>query len=137
MNNLTIKNYKGINVTDSREVAEMIRKNHAHLCRDIQGYIKNIGQNPKLDSDKFFIESTWIPHSIDARNRTNHDDILSSRQKCTRCRNSKFVYLVVYLQFFFNIFSRSWNVCFWLIIVIVAYIILNGIMWEKTFEFLI
>ncbi len=25
---------------DSREVAEMVDKTHAHLCRDIAGYIK-------------------------------------------------------------------------------------------------
>lgn len=59
VNNLTIKNYNGVNVTDSREVAEMIGKNHAHLLRDIQGYIKVISQNPKLDSDKFFVESSY------------------------------------------------------------------------------
>ena len=59
MKELTIREYKGINAIDSREVAEMIGKNHSHLCRDIQGYIKVIGQNPKLDSDKFFIESSY------------------------------------------------------------------------------
>ena len=59
MKELIIKNYKGINVTDSRKVAEMIGKAHAHLCRDIQGYIKVISQNPKMDSDKFFIESSY------------------------------------------------------------------------------
>ena len=56
---LTIKTYNGVNVTDSREVADMVGRNHAHLCRDIQGYIKVISQNPKLDSDKFFVESSY------------------------------------------------------------------------------
>ena len=37
----------------------MVGRNHAHLCRDIQGYIKVISQNPKLDSDKFFVESSY------------------------------------------------------------------------------
>lgn len=41
---------------DSREVAKMVDKKHAHLCRDISGYIEAMGQNPKLDSDTFFIE---------------------------------------------------------------------------------
>lgn len=40
MNNLTVINHKGTNVTDSREVAEKIGKKHAHLMRDIQGFLK-------------------------------------------------------------------------------------------------
>ena len=48
-----------VKTIDSREVAEMVGRNHAHLCRDIQGYIKVISQNPKLDSDKFFVESSY------------------------------------------------------------------------------
>ena len=44
---------------DSREVAEMVGKKHAHLCRDISGYIEAMGQNPKLDSDTFFIERSY------------------------------------------------------------------------------
>ena len=59
MNNLTIKNYKGINVTDSREVAKMVGKRHDHLIRDIQGYIKVLDQNPNLGTANFFIEDTY------------------------------------------------------------------------------
>lgn len=44
---------------DSREVAEMIGKNHAHLTRDITSYIGYISQNPKLVSDDYFIESSY------------------------------------------------------------------------------
>ena len=31
MKELTIRDYNGVNVTDSKEVAEMIGKNHQHL----------------------------------------------------------------------------------------------------------
>lgn len=55
MGNLT----KVPHVLDSREVAEMVGKTHAHLCRDIAGYIEIIGKNPKLDSSTFFIERTY------------------------------------------------------------------------------
>lgn len=44
---------------DSREVAKMVEKDHSHLCRDIKGYIEVIRQNPKLDSDQYFIEATY------------------------------------------------------------------------------
>lgn len=44
---------------DSREVAEMVDKTHAHLCRDIAGYIEVMGKNPKLVSSNFFIERTY------------------------------------------------------------------------------
>lgn len=59
MKNLTIKNYNGINVTDSREVAEMIDKRHDNLIRDISLYIKVIEESSKLRSQDFFIESTY------------------------------------------------------------------------------
>lgn len=59
MNKLTIFNYIGRNVTDSREVADRTGKNHAHLMRDIKVYISAISTNPKLDSLDFFIESTY------------------------------------------------------------------------------
>ena len=60
MKELTIKNYKGINVTDSREVAEMIGKAHDKLLRDIRGYIEIISHSPKLESENFFIKSQYL-----------------------------------------------------------------------------
>lgn len=59
MNNLVISEIANECVLDSRKVAEMIDKTHAHLCRDIDGYIAVMNQNPKLDSDKFFIKQTY------------------------------------------------------------------------------
>lgn len=44
---------------DSREVAKMVKKDHAHLCRDIKGYIEVIGKNPTLDSSNYFIPTTY------------------------------------------------------------------------------
>ena len=57
---LIIKNHKGINVIDSREVAEMIGKAHDKLLRDIRGYIEIISHSPKLESENFFIESEYF-----------------------------------------------------------------------------
>jgi Rha family phage regulatory protein len=48
---------KGIN---SKEVAEMTGKKHAHLMRDIQGYVEIMNPNPNLDSANFFISSTYF-----------------------------------------------------------------------------
>ena len=45
--------------TDSRDVAKMVGKDHAHLMRDISGYIDVMNHNPILDSDDFFIKSSW------------------------------------------------------------------------------
>ena len=44
----------GIVYANSREVAEMTGKSHAHLCRDIDSYINTLGENPNLDSQDFF-----------------------------------------------------------------------------------
>ncbi|WP_243449819.1 Rha family transcriptional regulator [Clostridium botulinum] len=59
MNNLQIINQQGKLVIDSREVAEIVEKNHAHLMRDIRGYVDVIRTNPKLDSLKFFLDSNY------------------------------------------------------------------------------
>ena len=50
MKELIIKNYKGINVIDSREVAEMIGKNHKELMRSIRGYVEILEPTAKLRS---------------------------------------------------------------------------------------
>ena len=41
-------------VIDSRDVAKMIGKSHAHLMRDIHDYINVLEPDPKLDSAQFF-----------------------------------------------------------------------------------
>lgn len=56
-------------VLDSREVAEMVSKTHAHLCRDIAGYVSVISTNPKLDSLNFFIEKTYTDKKGETRKR--------------------------------------------------------------------
>lgn len=43
---------------DSREVAEMVRKRHNNLVRDIEGYIQNL-ENSNLSSHEFFIEGSY------------------------------------------------------------------------------
>lgn len=46
-------------VIDSRDIAKMLGKSHAHLMRDIRDYIDDILTDPKLDSLDFFIESSY------------------------------------------------------------------------------
>ena len=60
MNEIQIKQMDGQAVMDSRDVAEMMDKNHAHLMRDIARYINDLKMDPKLDSSKFFIKSTYV-----------------------------------------------------------------------------
>jgi len=58
MNQLQVINQNGRLLVDSREVAEMIGKEHHHLLRDIKGYADVLGQSNFGCSD-FFIESTY------------------------------------------------------------------------------
>lgn len=59
MKDLVIKKVKGQLVTDSKEVAMRIGKEHKNLLRDIKGYIKVLdGSN--LSSKNFFIEDTYL-----------------------------------------------------------------------------
>ena len=55
-----IKKVNNREAMDSRDVAKMIGKSHAHLMRDISRYINDMEMDPKLDSSKFFIESSYV-----------------------------------------------------------------------------
>lgn len=56
---LQVLNQNGQLLVDSREVAEMVEKEHKNLLRDIKGYVNTLdGSN--LSSQDFFIESTYI-----------------------------------------------------------------------------
>lgn len=57
--NLNLIQRNDVWYADSREVAEMVDKDHAHLLRDIDGYKQILDQNPNLDSDQFFKESNY------------------------------------------------------------------------------
>lgn len=54
-----IKQVNDQDVMDSRDVAKMIGKIHRHLMRDIRRYINDLDESPKLDSRRFFIESSY------------------------------------------------------------------------------
>lgn len=58
MNDLTVFNRDGQLYTDSRQVAKMIGKDHAHLMRDIAGYIEILSQS-KIGFAEFFKESSY------------------------------------------------------------------------------
>lgn len=66
-NKLQLFGSEGQPVLDSRDAAKMIGKTHAHLTRDIAGYIKDISTNPNLDSLKFFIPSTYVDKKGEVR----------------------------------------------------------------------
>lgn len=64
MNNLSVLSTSAVRIIDSREVAEMVGKEHFHLVRDIKGYIKilensSIGSQSKIGFSEFFIESNY------------------------------------------------------------------------------
>ena len=58
MTNLTIINQDGKLLVESRQVAEMVDKNHADLLRSIKGYVSVLTESNFAVSD-FFIESTY------------------------------------------------------------------------------
>lgn len=64
-------------VIDSRDVAKMLGKTHAHLVRDIDRYINDLDQNPKLDFDDFFIDSSY-----QAGTGKNYKCYLLTKQGC-------------------------------------------------------
>lgn len=61
MNELQVIDRNGVEVIDSREVAQMIGKSHAHLMRDISGYAQVLKKSTesKFGLSDFFLESTY------------------------------------------------------------------------------
>jgi Rha family phage regulatory protein len=59
MNALSVIERNGLFVVDSREVAEMLGKEHDQLMRSIRTYLDYM-ESAKLQSQNFFIESTYI-----------------------------------------------------------------------------
>lgn len=62
MNNLTVFEENGQLLTDSREVARMVEKDHSKLLRDIRNYCEHLTKSNFGLSD-FFIE-TIIPYLL-------------------------------------------------------------------------
>lgn len=68
MNELKVFNFHDVDVVDSREVAEMIGKSHAHLMRDVSGYVQVL---KKSTESKFGFSDFFIPHTYkDSTGRT-------------------------------------------------------------------
>lgn len=61
MEELQVINHNNIDVIDSREVAEMIGKEHRNLIRDIRGYVEIIENSTelKIEPSDFFFESNY------------------------------------------------------------------------------
>lgn len=61
MTELQVFNFNQVDVVDSREVAKLVEKQHKHLLRDIDGYIKIMEEatEPKVGPSDFFIKSNY------------------------------------------------------------------------------
>ncbi|MFI3545124.1 Rha family transcriptional regulator [Mammaliicoccus sciuri] len=60
MQELQIVEQNNTHYVDSREVAEMVGKEHKNLIRDIENYKGVILQSSNLSPDNYFIESTYL-----------------------------------------------------------------------------
>ncbi|MDE5946523.1 MAG: Rha family transcriptional regulator [Oscillospiraceae bacterium] len=58
MNTLTLINFNGIETVDSRQVAEVVEKEHSKLLRDIRTYCDYLNE-AKIGLVDFFIESIY------------------------------------------------------------------------------
>lgn len=60
MSGLKVINKNNQLLVESRDVAELIGKEHKNLIRDIKGYEKVLKDSSNLSSQDFFIESTYV-----------------------------------------------------------------------------
>src|SRR5690625_58109 len=58
MNQLKVVSHNGQLVTDSREVAQMINREHNGLLKSIRGYIQYLAEG-EIAHSEFFIESSY------------------------------------------------------------------------------
>lgn len=59
VNELKVQTVNGKPIIDSRDVAAMVGKNHAHLIRDIRQYVQFMEAETKFGSGDFFMESSY------------------------------------------------------------------------------
>lgn len=61
MGELKAFNFNQVDVVDSREVAELVEKQHKNLLRDIDGYIETMKNSTelKIEPSDFFIKSAY------------------------------------------------------------------------------
>ena len=81
MNELQLINKCGVFYADSRQVAEMISKDHAMLMRDIRKYV-NVLTNANLQALDFFVKATYT----DSKGETRPCYLLS-RKGCDMVAN--------------------------------------------------
>lgn len=82
MNELKVVSINGQLVTESREVAKMIDRQHKGLLRDIRRYIDVLDQSADLRSANFFIESTYTN-----KNNQSYPCYLLTKQGCEMVAN--------------------------------------------------
>ena len=59
MNELKVQDFHGLQVVDSRNVAQMVERNHNELMKSIRTYARYLAEGEIAHSD-FFIESTYL-----------------------------------------------------------------------------
>lgn len=82
MQELQIVKQKNELYVDSREVAEMVGKQHKNLIRDIENYEGVILQRSKLSLDDYFIQSTYL-----GGNNQNYKHYLLTKKGCDMVAN--------------------------------------------------
>ena len=81
MNELKVLDFHGKQVIDSRDVAQMVGRNHNELLKTIRSYCDYLDQGEIAQVD-FFIESTYV----DAQNRT-YPNFLVTKKGCDMIAN--------------------------------------------------
>ena len=81
MTGLKVQDFHGKKVIDSRDVAEMVGRNHNELMKSIRTYAKYLREGEIAQSD-FFIESTYL-------NAQNHEmpNFLITKKGCDMIAN--------------------------------------------------
>lgn len=82
MQELQIVKQKNELYVDSREVAEMVGKQHKNLIRDIENYEGVILQSSKLSLDDYFIQSTYL-----GGNNQNYKHYILTKKGCDMVAN--------------------------------------------------
>ena len=81
MNGLKVQDFHGKQVIDSRDVAEMVEREHNALLKTIRSYCEYLNQGEIAQID-FFIESSYT----DAKNRT-YPNYLITKKGCDMIAN--------------------------------------------------
>ena len=128
-----------LEIANTRSIAPSVKDGVINEFYEVclaQQYIA-VEQHSALNLYYILVKIGWVAHSINARYRRYYNNVLAPRQQCRRCREAQLVNLVVYGKVLLDICVGRGDISLGLIVVVVGYVVLDGVVGEEAFKLVV